>query len=306
MKILITGATGLIGFELSKLLKDAGHQIICLTGSKHLADKYLSGFSEILYWNRNYEVAEPERLAGFDTVVHLAGAGVADKRWNDSYKKLILESRTRSLESLILNFSKLNSFPRHFISGSATGYYGSRGNEILTETSKKGTGFLSDVCEEWESVARNCGKFGARWVNIRTGIVLSIKGGAFPKMLLPYRLFVGGVLGGGNQWFSWVTLPDIVNIFKYAIENENITGVINGVAPAPVTMNKFSKELGNVLHRPSFFPVPETILKLVLGESAIEIIKSQRVIPEKLLANNYIFRHSTLNLALDEILKNNE
>ncbi len=301
MNILLSGATGLIGGELAARLHDGGHNIIVLTTRKKLPENLATVADGFVSWDSNYRINEPAKLAEIDSVIHLAGASVVGKRWNAAYKAEILNSRTASTAAIIDAFKSINHFPKTFICASATGFYGSRKDEILTEASSKGTGFLSDVCSSWEDAARQSEKYGARWVSVRTGIVLTTKGGALPQMLLPFRLFVGGHLGSGKQWFSWISLEDTCAIFAYVLENNQASGVYNAVAPHPVQMKELAKVIGKTLHRPSLFPVPGFVLQAVMGEASVEITKSQRVLPARLTDAGYQFKFSDITYALKEI-----
>ena len=299
--ILVTGGTGLIGSRLiNKLLSD-GDSVIAT--SRNIAKFQEKSHKKLQYisWDGKSLLQNDGRLDDVYAVVHLAGAGVADKRWTDSYKKEILESRTTSTLALVKSFSAAKNKPSVFICGSATGIYGSSAETTFTESSPKGTGFLADVCEAWENAAATAENFGMRRVSIRTGIVLDNEKGALPKMLTPYKFFVGGKLGKGKQWFSWIHIADVVGILKFVLENDTLHGAINATAPSPMRMEDVARTIGQVLHRPSIFPVPEFVLKIVLGESAYEITKSQKVIPERLLNAGYRFQHPLLEDALKDL-----
>ena len=302
-KILIAGATGLIGVRLCETLYRQGYSIIAATTRKNIPGIISNYCEDYIFWDKGYNISNPKKLIGVDAVINLAGANVAAKRWNDDYKKLILESRTLPNKSLFDAFKSIEYFPKTFIGASATGYYGSRANEELTESSKKGDGFLSDVCREWEDSAKLFSQAGVKTVCIRTGIILSTQGGALPKMILPYKLFAGGTLGKGSQWFPWISLPDILSIICYLLENSK-EGTYNCTAPVPVTMSTISKAVASALHRPNLFTVPEWVLKLVLGESAIEITKSQKVVPSRLISEGFQFKHSLLEQSIKDIILN--
>jgi uncharacterized protein (TIGR01777 family) len=302
--ILITGATGLIGSELTKNFHQRGWSVLALTTRKKLPPNLVPFVSETIQWDNQYRIKSVELLKKVNAVIHLAGASVTGKRWDAAYKNQILESRTGSTEELFKAFERTGHKPEAFICASATGYYGSRNEEILTEESGKGSGFLSDVCEAWEHTAHKFSQAGTRQVSLRTGIILSKKGGALPKMLIPFYFFVGGSLGTGRQWFSWISLDDAVAIYERAVEDESMSGIYNVVAPVPVRMYEVAKSIGSLLHRPYIFPVPEFILKLALGESASEITKSQRVLPKRLLEMQFEFIHPGVLPALRDILAN--
>ncbi len=301
--VFITGGTGLIGSHLINELLASGYSVIAagrntakFTSIKHNAFR-------AIHWDGKSLPSKDDSLDNVHAVIHLAGAGVADKRWTEAYKKEILESRTKSTTALVEFFSKVNNPPSVFICGSATGYYGSSAENTLTESSPKGAGFLSDVCQAWEEAAASSAKCGMRWISIRTGIVMDGEKGALPRMVMPFKFFTGGKLGSGRQWFSWIHIDDIVGIIKSALENDSMNGVYNAVAPSPLRMVDVAKTIGKVLHRPALFPVPEFVLKIVLGESAYEITKSQKVIPERLLSAGFRFKFPLLEDALKDLLK---
>jgi uncharacterized protein len=303
--IFLTGGTGLIGGRLINELLSSGYSVIAAARNtaKFAAIKH-DEFQTIV-WDGKSLPGRDDRLENVYAVIHLAGGGVADKRWTESYKKEILESRTKSTTALVQYFSNAKNPPTVFICGSATGFYGSSPENTFTESSPKGTGFLADVCQAWEEAAAVSAKSGMRWVSIRTGIVLDGKKGALPRMLTPFKFFVGGKLGNGKQWFSWIHITDIVGILKFVLENDALHGAYNATAPSPLRMEDVAKTIGKVLHRPAFFPVPEFILKIVLGESAYEITKSQKVIPERLLNSGFRFKFPLLEDALKDLLGQN-
>jgi uncharacterized protein (TIGR01777 family) len=242
-------------------------------------------------------------LESVDAVIHLAGANLSTKRWNKEYKKLLYDSRIISTKKLIEAIKTVERKPKVFITASAIGYYGNRSDEILTEESEAGKDFLANLCNDWEKEAKNVEQFGVRSVQIRTGLALSRNEGALKQMLPAFKYFIGGPLGNGKQWYSWLHIEDIVNIYVKALESEILSGPINAVSPNPVTMKKFAKILGDVLHRPSFFSVPKIILLLVIGQVAEVVTSSQRVVPEKLLNSSFKFKFEKLEDALRDILK---
>ncbi len=303
--VFITGGTGLIGGHLIHELLASGYSVIAAgRNTAKFASIKDNGFRAIR-WDGQSLPDNDILLENIHAVIHLAGAGVADKRWTESYKKEILESRTKSTTALVEYFSKTKNPPSVFICGSATGFYGSSADNTFTESSPKGKGFLADVCQAWEDAAAASAKSGMRWVSIRTGIVIDGDKGALPKMVTPFKLFVGGKLGNGRQWFSWIHITDIVGIIKFALENDALHGAYNATAPSPLLMEDVAKTIGKVLHRPAFFPVPEFVLKIVLGESAYEITKSQKVIPERLLNSGFRFKFPLLEDALKDLLGKN-
>lgn len=301
-KVIITGGTGLLGTYLSKLLQAKGHQVYLFTRNIESAKRKSPEASGYFLWKGNAADYSRE-LTGMDAVIHLAGANVAGRRWNEAYKKEILESRTGSTRALIESMKKLDKRPETFICSSAVGYYGNRGDEELTENSQVADTFLADVCRQWEEEAAKAGELGVRTVSIRTGVVLSVKDGALNKMLLPFKLFAGGPLGNGRQWFPWIHIDDIAGIYMHAIENTGMRGIYNGAAPKPVRMKEFAKTLGEVLHRPSLFPVPEFVIKIVLGEGAGVAMASQRVNADKIVSAGYKFSFPEIKGALVDVIE---
>jgi uncharacterized protein (TIGR01777 family) len=241
-------------------------------------------------------------VSGFEAVIHLAGETVAG-RWTEGKKKAILESRVQGTKHLSEALAETPSRPRVFICASAIGYYGNRGDEVLTEASPSGEGFLPEVTREWESASRTVSNAGIRTVNLRLGLVLSPKGGALAKMLTPFRLGLGGKIGSGQQWWSWIHVDDIVGIVHHALQAASLSGPINLVAPNPVRNAEFTSVLASVLRRPAFLHVPAFPLRMVLGEMAEEtLLSSARVQPAKLLAGGYAFRFAELRTALEDLV----
>lgn len=288
MNILITGGSGLIGQELQSLFASGGHRVTILTRSKNPPEGFRS-------WDPRAEEFSPDWFEGFETIVHLAGENIAGKRWTSTVKEQILSSRRDLTGKLSAALSKLPKPPHTLISASAIGWYGNRGDETLTESSAAGAGYLSDVCRVWEQAADPARDAGIRVVHPRIGVVLSPKGGALKKMLLPFKLGVGGVLGSGKQFMSWIGLDDLAGAIFHLIKDESIEGPVNCVAPHPVTNREFTKTLGKVLSRPTLFPVPGMMARLAFGEMAEELLLSgAKVLPEKLLATGYQFRSPDL------------
>lgn len=302
-KIIITGATGLIGQQLTIKLTDIGYKITIFTRNPDNAQKKLPNVHKVVKWEYDYVDEWLHELESVDAVIHLAGANLSTKRWNKEYKKLLYDSRIISTKKLIEAIKTVERKPKVFITASAIGYYGNRSDEILTEESEAGKDFLANLCNDWEKEAKNVEQFGVRSVQIRTGLALSRNEGALKQMLPAFKYFIGGPLGNGKQWYSWLHIEDIVNIYVKALESEILSGPINAVSPNPVTMKKFAKILGDVLHRPSFFSVPKIILLLVIGQVAEVVTSSQRVVPEKLLNSSFKFKFEKLEDALRDILK---
>ena len=296
-KIIITGATGLIGRELCRKLHEMGDEVTVFTREIKKGKEIFPYLINFVEWDYNKPELWKNELNGKDAIIHLAGANIFGKRWSSSYKRTIMKSRRTATKNLVDSIGIINSRPKIFISSSAVGYYRANGNEEITEESPSGTDYLSMICRAWEYEAMQVEKFGVRRVSIRTGIVLSSSEGALKKMLLPFNLFVGGSIGSGNQWFPWIHIDDIINAYLFALNNE-ISGALNGTAPNPVTMKGFAKTLGKVLHRTSFFTVPEFALKLAVGEGAESILSSLRVFPQRLINNSFQFKYKNLESAL--------
>ena len=299
MKILITGAGGLIGKALQKSFSEKGYAML-------LAGRGEPKKTNEIQWSveEGFQEKDLPRLEGLDAVIHLAGEGIAGLRWTDEKKKAIRDSRVIGTHNLVNILADLNEKPKVFISGSAMGFYGDRGDDIVTETSKSGDTFLADVCREWEMESRRAEDLGIRTVLLRTSIVLSKDGGALATMLTPFKLGVGGVVGSGKQWMSWISLDDVVGIVNYALENENLRGAVNVASPNPVTNEEFTKTLGEVLYRPTFFPLPEFAVNLVFGEMGDALlIDSTRVEPKRLKDAGYEFKYKDLKSALENAVK---
>ncbi|MBI1762228.1 MAG: TIGR01777 family protein [Acidobacteria bacterium] len=299
MKILITGATGLIGKALSQALVADGHQIVVLTRNPERATGIVGATAYA--WQPEHEPPPVAAFEGVTAVIHLAGENVA-ARWTTERKRRIRDSRVLGTRNLVLGMQQSAVPPSIFIAGSAVGIYGYRGAEQLTEQAAPGTGFLVDLCREWETESEQAQAFGARTVMLRTGVVLSRAGGALKTMLPAFRFGVAGKLGDGRQWFPWIHIADIVGLLRHALLNETVRGPLNGVAPNPVTNAEFTKELAAVLHRPALLPVPKFALELLFGEMAAVLLASQRVVPEAALKAGYQFRFPWLHEALRELL----
>lgn len=297
MEILISGATGLVGSALAKALRAEGHGVASLVrprGTLHGGD---------LRWDPASGTIDAEAMEGADAVIHLGGASIASGRWNAARKELLRRSRVDSTRLLVNSMARMRRKPRVFLCASAIGIYGNRGDEILTEASAPGTDFLSGVAREWEEVASRAAANGIRTVLLRFGVVLATQGGALPRMAMPFRWGMGGRLGSGKQWISWVALEDAVGATQAALADERMSGPVNVVAPGAVRNEEFTRVLARVLHRPAVFPAPAFALRLALGEMADALLLiSQRVEPERLRAADYAFRHAELEAALRAIL----
>jgi uncharacterized protein len=295
MKIVISGASGLIGTQLVAKLSNSGHEVVRLVRR--------SPKSGEIQWNPKTGTLDAAALEGVDAVIHLSGAGIGDKRWTSGYRKEILDSRTDTTALLAKTIASLSRKPSVFLSGSAIGIYGARNDEQLTEVSTHGTGFLAEVCEQWEAAAKPAVDAGVRTVYLRTGIVLTPKGGALKKLLPLFKLGVGGKFGNGKQWQSWISIDDEIGAIEHLL-TANVSGAVNLTAPNPVTNAEFTKVLASVLKRPAIVPVPTFAPKILLGGELADalLFTGQRVIPAALNASGYTFKHTTLESALRSLL----
>jgi len=297
MKILVTGSTGLVGRTLVPFLTGRGDSVIRLVRSTSKSE------GAKVHWNPATGSIDTARLEGLDAVVHLAGERIATGRWTAEKKVRIRESRVRGTRLLCESLARLGQPPQVLVSASAIGYYGDRGDEILREESASGSGFLAQVCREWEAATESAIQKGIRVVHLRIGVVLSPLGGALAKMLLPFRMGLGGIIGSGRQFMSWIALEDLVGSIAYALTTDAIRGPVNAVAPHPVMNREFTKTLGRVLGRPTLFPMPAFAARLAFGEMADELLLSSgRVEPARLSTTGYVFRYPTLEGALRHLL----
>lgn len=297
MKILISGASGLIGSHLIPSLEAKGHEIFKLVRKP-------PGSEDEIQWDsqKGFSDTEKTKLENFDAVIHLAGDNVASENWSDAKKKKIRESRVVGTRVLVDALKDLKNPPKTFISASATGFYGDGEDKILTEDGAKGEGFLPDVCAEWEAESRKAENF-ARVVLMRTGIVLAKEGGALEKMLTPFKFGVGGTVGSGKQWMSWIAIDDIVSIINFFLEKPELKGVFNLTAPNPVTNEQFTKTLGQALSRPTILPIPEFAIKLMFGEMGEKLLlEGARILPKRLEEAGYKFQYPELEPALKHVL----
>jgi uncharacterized protein (TIGR01777 family) len=297
MKILISGSHGLVGTALIKALEPGRHEI-------HRLVRHYPGSPDEIEWSPDRYSIALSLIEGFDAVVHLAGESIAEGRWIDEKKKRIRESRVKGTKLLSDALANLTQPPKTLISASAIGYYGDRDDEVLTETSAPGNDFLSEVCVEWEQATSHATTMGIRVMNARFGIILAKDGGALKKMLPPFRMGIGGRIGSGKQWMSWIALDDVIGALKFALTNDSLAGPANFVAPNPVRNAEFTKRLGNVLSRPTIFPIPAFGVRFAFGEMADALLlSSQRVEPTRLKDAGYQFKYSQLAPALSNILK---
>ena len=296
MRVLISGASGLIGTAIQPALASAGHTSSALVRRTPAADQ--------VQWapGRSFD---PHRLAGFDAIVHLAGKSISG-RWSDRFKQEVRESRllgTQTLATAAAESFLKTGLPRVFVAASATGYYGNRGDEELTENSKPGSGFLAEVCKEWEAAARPAEEAGIRVASLRIGVVLAKHGGALSAMLPAFRLGLGGPISNGRQFWSWITLDDVAGAFLFVLGNDRVQGPVNAVAPQAVRNSDFVHALGKTLNRPAIFPLPAFVVRTLFGEMGDALLLgSARVRPAKLGAAGFRFRHPELNEALRSVL----
>jgi uncharacterized protein len=300
VKIIVTGSSGLVGSAICSSLRTDGHSLVRLVRSSSTSTSGSS--SELARWEPPFGSLDLHAMEAADAVVHLAGASIAGGRWTAARKEILRTSRVDATRHLVAGLAKLKQKPRVFVSASAVGFYGSSGDEMLTESSAPGSDFLAQLCQDWEAAVAEIEQFGIRPVMLRFGIILSSRGGALAKMLPPFRMGVGGRLGSGKQWMSWIVLDDVVKLIRCAIEDESLCGPVNAVAPNPATNAEFTRVLAHALHRPAIFPAPQFALRLALGEMAEALLfSSQRVLPQKLIAAKYSFLHSDLQEALESV-----
>ncbi|MCX6169835.1 MAG: TIGR01777 family oxidoreductase [Ignavibacteriales bacterium] len=300
-KVLLTGATGLIGKSIAAKLIQRGDEVTIFTRSVNKAKTIIPIAAEYVAWNLERDDWQV-KLEGKDAVIHLAGESVMAKRWNNEHKKNIYNSRIDSTRILIEAIGKTVDKPKVFISASAIGYYGNS-DEPVTEKSNPGKDFLANVVRDWEKETEEVERLRVRKVNIRIGIVLDKHEGALARMITPYKFFIGGPLGSGRQWFPWIHINDVAGIFLFALDNENVRGVLNAVSPNPLRMNEFCKTLGGVMHRPSLFKVPAFVLKIIFGEAAEVLLGGAKVIPKRTIELGYIFNFVKAEDALKNLLK---
>ena len=302
MKVIVTGSTGLVGRALVRSLLSDGQEVTRLVRGG--AQEFRAPGTKAVQWEPEKGAVNAAELEGHDAAVHLAGDPIAEGRWDDEKKRRIRESRVKGTRLLAETLAGLNEKPRVLVSASATGFYGDRGDEVLHEESASGEDFLSEVCREWEKATLAASQAGIRVVHLRIGFVLSAEGGGLPKMLTPFKLGLGGRVGSGRQYISWLTLDELVSIIRRALEDEHLRGPVNAVAPSAVTNLEFTKTLGHVLGRPTVLPVPAFAARLAFGEMADAILlSSTRAVPARLQEAGYQFQHPELEGALKHVLK---
>ena len=297
MRIVVTGSSGLLGKTFVPSLTQQGHRVTKLVRRKPVAD------AGEAFWDPQAGELDAAVFNNVDAVLHLAGESIAEGRWTAKRKMHIRESRIRSTELVVKTLCKLPRPPKILVSASAIGYYGNRGEQVLTEKSPAGDGFLADVCRDWEDATSPATANGIRVVNLRFGLILTPEGGALAKLLLPFKLGVGGKVGSGRQYWSWIAIDDVTGAMQHALVSEEVSGPVNITAPTPVTNIEFTRALGSALSRPAILPAPAFALRLALGEMADELLlASARVQPEKLLSTGYRFRFTDLDAALRHLL----
>lgn len=299
MKVLITGATGLVGTELQRSFSDKGYEMLLVT--RRSVKK-----PEDIQWNieSGFSDEDTARIEGIDAVVHLAGESVSGLRWTDEKKRSIRESRVSGTKTLVDALFELESRPKVFVSMSGVDFYGDTGDDAKVETDRAGDTFLAEVCKAWEAEARRAEDAGIRTVIFRAGMVLSKDGGAIASLLTPFKFGVGGVVGSGKQWMSWIEMDDMIAAINFAIENESIRGAVNAVSPNAVTNEEFTKTLGEVVYRPTLIPLPEFVVNLAMGEMGHTLLlDSRRAIPKRLLDAGFQFKFPDLKTALEHALK---
>ncbi|AFV02974.1 Cell division inhibitor [Dehalobacter sp. UNSWDHB] len=303
MNVLIFGGTGFLGRNLTKELISNGYQVAVITRNQKITANKVEGDVKLIEWDNSSSLSSAYDFKEFDVVINFAGESIGNHRWTESVKQEILNSRINTTRFIVnaINDGIIN--PKVLISASAVGYYGSRQDDKITENEGPGQDFLAGVCRKWEAEAYKVQNELTRVVTIRTGIVLGSQG-ALTAMVIPFKFYVGGPLGKGNQWLPWIHIQDLIRMIRYIIEHDEVTGPVNGTAPEPVRMEGFTKILGEVLKRPSWFPVPEFLLKIALGQMSEMLLHGQRAIPQKISDVGFEFKFPNLRSALVDALGN--
>jgi hypothetical protein len=302
MKVAITGATGFVGTRLVDRLQAEGHQIVVLTRNPSTAVNRFSNPVELVAYNPMESGAWQAAIAGCDGVVNLAGEPIAEHRWTPERKQALMNSRKITTQKVVEAICQANPKPTVLVNASAIGYYGTSETATFDESSESGNDFLAEICRAWEAEASKVKQCGTRLVILRTGIVLGM-GGALERMLTPFRMFAGGPIGTGRQWFSWIHREDLVNLILRALTRAEMEGVYNATAPNPVRMEELTTTLGDVMNRPSWLPVPGFALEALLGDGAIVVLEGQQVLPKRTIADGFEYQYSMVKAALQEILQ---
>ncbi len=299
---VLTGATGLIGRRVYRALRDRGDDVIVLTRNTERTKSRFPDAAKVLLWAPGVAGAWSSAIDGATGVIHLAGEPIADERWSEEFKKRIHDSRVFGTREIVDAIASASVKPLVLVSVSGVGYYGDTGNNEVDENTPNGKDFLAGVCAEWEREAQRAGEFGVRVVTPRMGIVLAEDGGALEKLLTPFRMFAGGPIGTGEQWFPWVHIDDVTGLILHALDNDAVEGALNAVAPGIIRNRAFATALGEALKRPARFSVPAFVIKLALGEFGETLLGGQRVSPRKTLESGYIFRHPHIGEALKTLV----
>lgn len=302
MKIVMAGGTGFIGKKVSTLLNEEGHTVIVL--SRRAGQESRSGASQshVVQWDGRHQGPWAQECEGAGVMINLSGAPIADSRWTAKRKQELIDSRVQSTKTLIHAISSWKTKPHTFISASGVGFYGDRGDEVVDESSPPGQGFLPELCQVWEQAVREAEALGIRTIPIRFGMVLGPGGGALSKMTFPFRIFLGGPILPGSQYVSWIHREDLARLIVFVITHSSMTGPVNGVAPKAVTMWDFCAALGKAMNRPSWFPVPQFVLRIALGELSTMLTTGQRVHSKKALDAGFSYSYPTIQSALDAIV----
>jgi uncharacterized protein len=302
MRIVLTGGSGIIGKLLTQMLTAEGHKIILFTRSPDDTRNILPGAEEYVKWSSDDESGFEESMEGADAVIHLAGTSIFGSLWSEDYREKILTSRENGTRNLVNAVKRLKVKPKTFISASAIGIYGFSDEETFTERSEPGEGFLAEVSKRWESETREAAGEGIREVRVRVGVVLDKNEGALSAILTPFKYFMGGTIGEGNQWVSWIHNLDAARVFVYALNNVEINGAVNAVAPNPVRMKEFASILGDIMKRPSLLTFPKLPLETALEEASVPVTEGIKVYPGVLMSNGFEFEFTDLRSALENIL----
>ncbi len=302
MKIVVAGGSGFIGRPLCQALLQDQHQVTVLSRSAAATKDLLDSRIDIIEWDGHIPEGWEQTLDTADVIINLTGEAIADKRWSQDRKQVLRDSRIGTTRAIVQALSRVSTRPRTLINASAIGYYGPRDATPVTEESQSGSDFLAKLCIDWEREATQAESLGIRVIRLRTGIVLGKNGGALPRMLLPFYFFLGGPIAPGHQWMSWIHEQDVLGLIRWILANQQVHGPLNAVAPQPVTMREFCRTLGHVLRRPSWLPVPEPALRLALGELATILTTGQCVEPTVALRGGYVFKYSSIEPALREII----